>query len=71
MYIEPGVVSLGGGGREVSVVTLASDLVYLTSAFSDNLVNRFCIIRPSIVLADGVFGSSLAWVFECFVIPLY
>ena len=60
MYIEPGVVSLGGGEREVSVVTLASDLVYLTSEYSDNLVNRFCIIRPSVVLADGIFGSSLA-----------
>ena len=61
MYIGPRVVSLSGDEREVSIVALAGDFIYLANVFSNHLV----------VLANGLFCSSLAYVFKRVVIPLY
>ena len=71
VYIGPRVISLGGGEREVSIVVLAGDLAHLAIAFSNDLFYFFRVIRSSVVLEDNIFGSSLAWGFECLVIPLY
>ena len=55
----------------MSVVALASDLIRLADAFSNYIFYCLCVIWSSIVLAYGAFGSSITWVFERLVIPLY
>ena len=71
MYIEPRVVSFSGDEKEVSVVALTSDLIHLATSFSNHLVYRYCSIRPSVVLANGVFGLRRTSVLERLVIPLH
>ena len=71
MYIGPRVVILSGGERKVSVVAYASDFIHLKDALSNHLIYCYRSISPSVVLADGLFGSILAGVFERLVLPLY
>ena len=71
MYIGPRVVFLNGDEREVSVVALASEFIHLENVFFNHLIYCYRSIRPSVVLANDLFGSRLAGIFERLVIPLY
>ena len=57
MYIGPRVVSFSVDEREVSVVALTSDFIHLATVLSNHLVYRFRCSRPSVMLANSIFGS--------------